>query len=106
MRFPQKQLRVWKTHSVHVSDNMPSSSSPCCDNAVTVLSKSTVVPDQDSTLGDLKLSISDLNMLLPRNLEKTKMPMAMFPMAANVRQRLEPKLGDCYFENVLQSCTI
>ncbi|CAJ1861689.1 unnamed protein product [Sphenostylis stenocarpa] len=49
---------------------MPSSSSPRCDDALTILSKCTVVPDQDSTLGDLKLSISDLNMLLSHYIQK------------------------------------
>ncbi|KAK7379349.1 hypothetical protein VNO80_04807 [Phaseolus coccineus] len=47
-----------------------SSSSSSCDDAITVHSKCTVVPDKSSTLGDLKLSISDLNMLLSHYIQK------------------------------------
>lgn len=36
-----------------------------------------------------------------RNLEETKP--TTFRMAVNVRQRMEPKLGDCYFGNAIQS---
>ncbi|KAK7305842.1 hypothetical protein VNO77_43754 [Canavalia gladiata] len=48
---------------------MPSSSSSS-SCALTVVSKCTVVPHQSSTLGDLKLSISDLNMLRSHYIQK------------------------------------
>ncbi|XP_014496082.1 uncharacterized acetyltransferase At3g50280 [Vigna radiata var. radiata] len=38
-----------------------------------------------------------------RNMEKTKV--TTFRTAANIRQRMKPKLGDCYFGNALQSIT-
>ncbi|KAG2406272.1 putative acetyltransferase [Vigna angularis] len=55
-----------------LSTTMPSSSSSSfsSDDAITVLSKCTVLPHQNSTLGDLKLSISDLNMLLSHYIQK------------------------------------
>ncbi|XP_057429626.1 uncharacterized acetyltransferase At3g50280-like [Lotus japonicus] len=39
-------------------------------SALTILSNCTVFPDQKSTMGDLKLSISDLNMLLSHYIQK------------------------------------
>ncbi|RDX70400.1 putative acetyltransferase, partial [Mucuna pruriens] len=36
-----------------------------------------------------------------RNLERSKV--TTFRMAVNIRRRLEPKLGDCYFGNAIQS---
>jgi len=47
---------------------MSSSSSPC--GSLTFISKCKVVPEKNSTLGDLKLSISDLNMLLCHYIQK------------------------------------
>ncbi|XP_068475434.1 uncharacterized acetyltransferase At3g50280-like [Phaseolus vulgaris] len=47
---------------------MSSPSSPC--DSVTVISKCKVVPLKNSTVGDLKLSISDLNMLLCHYIQK------------------------------------
>ncbi|CAJ1861603.1 unnamed protein product [Sphenostylis stenocarpa] len=44
------------------------SSFPC--DSLTVLSKCNVVPHKNSTLGDLKLSLSDLNMLLSHYIQK------------------------------------
>ncbi|TKY47519.1 acetyltransferase protein [Spatholobus suberectus] len=57
-------------------------------SALTVHSKCTVVPHQNSTLGDLKLSISDLNMLLSHYIQKG----CLFPTPSLPSRTLIPHL--------------
>ncbi|CAB4270902.1 unnamed protein product [Prunus armeniaca] len=73
---------------------MPSSNSPTSLTQTQVVAKSTVFPDQPSTLGDLKLSVSDLPMLSCHYIQKGLLfPLPPFPIQHSIVPLLKASLS-------------
>ncbi|ONI24556.1 hypothetical protein PRUPE_2G246800 [Prunus persica] len=73
---------------------MPSSNSPTSLTQTQMVAKSTVFPDQPSTLGDLKLSVSDLPMLSCHYIQKGLLfPLPPFPIQHSLIPLLKASLS-------------